>query len=106
MKRSFRPAKATRDRADYPLEEEGRRAFLRRLAAGLVGGAGLALLGACGSSRAVGGKEAGADTSPHHHSMDGGIAPMPDAQLDLYPPPLLDSMGAAPMPDAKIDSLP
>jgi len=100
MKRSFRLGQPPRDRASYPVETKGRRHFLRQLAAGLAGGAGLALLAACGDSRTVGDQQP--DLGPQSFG-DGGVAPMMDAKLDTEPQPWWPDMGAPPMPDARLD---
>ncbi len=96
-KKQFRRRKVSRpDDAEYPTLEEfdtGRRDFLARFGAAVLGAGVLgSVLSACGD-RMVG-EEPDLGTPP-------GGAPAPDAKIDSAPPVPPD--GAAPMPDAKID---
>ena len=97
-KRSFRPTRAARSSATYPLEREGRRAFLRQLGGLVLGGAAVGVLAACGDRDAVGTEEpdhlggvpdrtpAPLDGEPLPPSVDAGVAPPMDAAIDTQPP--------------------
>lgn len=95
-KRLFRSQRAPeKEPASYPTLDEfdqGRRDFLTRLGATVLGAGSLAAaLSGCGERQLVG--ELKPDTHKHQH--DGGVAPQPD----MEPP----SPGGAPAPDARVD---
>lgn len=89
-KQSFRPEKPASNTASYPIQKEGRRTFLHKLA-GLVAGGVVAssLLSACGG-RSVG-------DEPDLEPPSPGFAPPMEAGVDTLPPPV--SEGAALPPD-------
>lgn len=97
-KKQFRQRTVPRSRdADYPTLEQfdsGRRDFLARFGAAVLGAGVLgSVLSACGD-RSVGDQpDAGTSTPP-------GGAPAPDAQIDTRP---WHESGAAPSPDAAIE---
>jgi len=104
-KRQFRQSKQAKPTdASYPTLDsfdEGRRGFLARLGAMVLGATTLAAgLAACDSRRPVGGEPDGM-VGPE------GVAPAPDARIDIGPDgEPIGPMGVAPMPEAQLDAGP
>lgn len=99
-KRLFRKSTQPKrtDSPTYPTFDSGRRQFLARLGAVVVGvGAGASLLSACGDGRAIG--------SEPDLGGPAGAAPLPDAEIDR-PPDGMETGGVARVPDAEIDRPP
>ncbi len=97
-KRQFRPSSSAKSKQPtYPTLDDfdqGRRTFLTRLGAALIGASTLATIG-CGNRPLT------ADPDAGHQQWAGG-APMPDGRIDQQIQ-VWDNAGIAPSRDARID---